>query len=370
MIELSRRTRIMPHGLLRRGTDTYPCERVIFRDTATGATIWKMTRAPHETRHVYSNISPWNANGSHIALRTIRNGEYLTMLLPADGSELKSLLRPYAYHWCPVRPERLYFRNREPRGKWRMRWINVFTGKQHPFGPVTPLSAVVGPSHDGRKVLLVENAQSRTARSSVGRLVDVDTGKWNSMDFKYVTHQVWFTKRPDYAISLNYEVRNKYRQGMTSDSWLIDADGRNLRKVRDHHMSHRGFSPDGKRVVFHGTGIRVRNVEGGGEKRVARISGGGHTSWQVTPEWFVASMGNAIRCLGANDQGFQYRLCCPNTGLGFSEYSSSIFPDSSRDGTKIGFTSNMLGDTDFYQVIARLPAPPQRLQARVRGGKV
>jgi len=373
LIELSRRTRMMPTKLLLKDGKTYPCERVIFKDTATGATIWRMTRAPGFTRHYYSNISPWNANGSLIMLRSNRDheGKFSRYLLPADGSRLAPIDVNGSY-WCPVHPERIFYTEYLPPDKAEIYlcYYNVKTGEKRRVGPKLPRSGLFpGPSHDGKKLLAVQNGYSRTARKSIGHIVDVETGVHTAIDFGYVTHQVWFTGRPDYTISLNYEVRNKYFKESGGGSLLINADGTNLRRIRRKHCSHRGFGPDGKRVAFHGGGIRVMNVDGTDEKVVARV-GGGHLSWQVTPDWLVVTAGNAIRCIAMKEQGFKYRISCPNTALRFSEYWTEAHLDSSPDGTKIGYASSMMGETDFYQVVSRLPAPPRNLRARVQARTV
>ena len=370
LVELSRRTRIMPREHVRRG-ETYACERVVFADTATGATIWKMTRAPGYTRHTYSNMSPWNADGSMLMLRSDRDqrGKGWVYLMPSDGPGIRAVNVGGTY-WCPVHPDRLFYRVWSPNTEtMEVGWYNPRTGRTHAIGQV-PRGGMIPPSHDGRKLLVVRGGYSATSRKSVGCLIDVETGSTLPIDFGYTTHQVWFTKRPDYTISFNYESRNKHYKESGGGSWLVNADGTNRRRVRKKHCSHRGFSPDGKRVAFHGGGgIRVMNVDGSDEKVVARV-GGGHLSWQVTPEWLVVTAGNAIRAIGMQGQGFRYRIACPNTQIGFSEYLTEAHLDSSPDGTKIAFASSMLGDTDFYQAIARLPGPPRNVRARRDGRTV
>ncbi len=75
LAELARRTRVKPHELLRAVDGAYPSERVIFRDRATGAELWKMSRNPGCTRHHYPNFAIWNADGSQLMLRSRRPGD-------------------------------------------------------------------------------------------------------------------------------------------------------------------------------------------------------------------------------------------------------------------------------------------------------
>ena len=375
LIELSQRTRIPPPSLAGKPVDVFPCERVVFRDTATGATVWKMTRWPGTTRHNYANMRCWNANGQLVKLLSSRTLSGESFLLRSDGSELRRI-PVRGRHWCPANPDRLLCGDITVKGSGRDRIIttryyryNVRTGEKWQYPQTLPRSYLLPITLDGKKMLVVTHHQSRDARKSQGYFIDVETGRHNVLDFRYVTHQVWFTKRPDYTISLNYEVQNKYviEAGGDLGSWLIDCDGGNLRKVRDHHMSHRAFSPDGKRVAFHSGGIAVMNVDGTGEKIVSRHSGG-HVSWQVTPKWAIPSTGNALRCVGMADQGFDYVICRPNFQTSFLPEGGKARPESSPDGTKVAFTSTMLGDFDYYNVVSRLPGAPRNVRAELTGG--
>ena len=56
--ELAKRTRVKPFTMLKGKDDTYGSERLVFKDTATGATIWKMSWNPGYNRHHYSNMLP------------------------------------------------------------------------------------------------------------------------------------------------------------------------------------------------------------------------------------------------------------------------------------------------------------------------
>jgi Fibronectin type III domain/Carbohydrate binding domain len=370
MIELSRRSRVIPVDVISPDRKAFPSERVIFRDTATGATIWKMTRWPGSSRHHYSNMRTWNANGSLIRIRSDRAGitKAATLLLSADGSGMKRV-DVAGRQWCAVNPERLYYPVWHSDGMMTVMWYDVFTGKTYSLPKKTPQGTLIPVSKDGKKILAVKGGYSATNRKSVGTLIDVATGNYKTIEFGYTTHQVWFTKRPDYTISFNYESRNKYYKQSGGGSNLIDADGKNLRRIRKKHCTHRGFSPDGKRVAFHHSGIRVMNVDGTNE-RLASKRGGGHLAWVVSPDWLIATARNTIRCIGMSNQGYEYVISHPNTQLGFSEYQTEAHLDSSPDGTKIGYASSMLGDTDFYQVVARLPGQPRTVRATMKGRKV
>ena len=356
--ELADRTRIPPKWLTDRDIKTYPSERVVFKDSVTGAEIWKMTRWPGSTRHRYSNMNAFNANGEFVSARSDRGKKYL--LVASDGSG-HQVVPISASEWCPKNPERLY--GREGVGKQRKQsriyWYDVYTGKRHDVPGVFPYCYIMPPHVDGKKALLIDQVAKRTK----GYIVDVATGEAVTLDFKHPGHQIWFTKRPDYLVSINYS-RTVWDQLQGGGSWLINGDGTNLRRIRGRGMTHRGFSPDGRRVAFHSGGIHVMNVDGTGE-RVASPRGGGHLSWRVTPEWVVVTSGNSIRCIGTNRQGFEYAMAHPNTQLGFSYYGTEAHLDSSPDGTKVGYASSMMGDVDFYSLVSRLPGAPRDVKVVV-----
>src|SRR5436190_1277843 len=68
LTELSKRTRIKPFASLSTPNGEFGCERLVFQDSVTRATVWKMTRNPGFNRHVYSNIAVWNIDGSELCL--------------------------------------------------------------------------------------------------------------------------------------------------------------------------------------------------------------------------------------------------------------------------------------------------------------
>ncbi len=368
--EFASRTSFVPENL-RGSVKEYPAERLVFRDTDTGAEIIKMTRYPGSTRHVYSNALTYDADGGNVFIRSTRGGSMKTQFfsLPSDGSKL--VRHNHAGRiFDAKKPDTVWCRQWPPvDGRMKIYSYNIKTGEKHVLPGNYPTGGIGVPHPDGKKLLVTSLNQNRTARRSSATIIDIATGKAITYPFPYTTHQVWFTKTPDYMLSFNLEKRNKYvAEKKLEGSFLATLDGK-WRKVRDKHMSHRGFSPDGKRVAFHHGGIKIMNIDGSGE-RLATRHGGGHLSWMVTPEWFLVTAKNSIRCIGANKQEYDYIICRPNTQLYFSEYNTEAQLDSSPDGTKIGYASSMLQDTDFYQAISRLPLPPRGVFAQVHGEEV
>ena len=369
LIELATRGRILPPALREPGLTEWPCEKLVYKDTATGATIWKMTRWPGYSRHHYANMLCWNANGALVKLLSNRSRN---VLMASDGRRMFKLDVPdadYITKWCPVRPERLYAH--EYRGDKRVFYmVDVVTKKKRYLPGVYGGRADMWVPHpDGKRLIIVDNSASPTAETSHGYVIDPDTGEVSKFDFGGVTHQVWFTKRKDYLIGFGYEGANKYFTKERHGQWLIGPDGTGLRKVADPKWGHCGYSPDGKEVAFHGVNLRVADVMTGKDRQVSSNSGG-HATWMVTPEWFVSSTTGVLRCVGAKGQGFEYVLCHSRFQSPFGNFSGRERPCSSWDGTKVAYSSSMMGDWDFYNVISRLPGAPRQVRCRVQGAGV
>lgn len=371
LIELADRGRILPAHLRQKGLKQHPCEKVVFKDTATGATIWKMTRWPGYSRHQYANMLCWNANAS---LLKIISSRARNLLLTSDGRTMLKLGVPGADwidRWCPVNKDRLYVS--EYRGDEKVIYTFDVSTQEKRYLPGTyprQGTSLWVPHPDGKHILVVDNSQSTTALTSHGYFIDVDTGKCVKFDFGGVTHQVWFTKREDCLIYFGYESANKHYTHERTGAWLIDPDGTNLRRAYNPKWLHRDFSPDGKRVAFHNIGLMICNVIDGKDEVQVSSHSGGHATWQVTPEWFVSSTQGVLRCVGAQGQGFEYVLCSSQFQSPFDNFKGRERPCSSPDGTKIAYSSTMLGDFDFYNVISRLPHPPQQVECDMKARAV
>ncbi len=365
--ELAARRRFKPFDLIADEEGVHPSERVIFRDTATGAITARMTHSPYYNRHIYSNQWIWNCDGSLLAFRSRRDpdGWYI---MDADGNHIRYLIGEIPF-WSRSDPDIVFHRDTSDR---TIRALNVRTGEQRIVFTIPDeldgLGFTIWPMHpDGKKLFVVVGNQTARRPDNWGYLVDIDSGEYTRIDFPHTTHQVWFTKDPDYTISYNYERR---APGEYIDvSMLVDADGTNHRQARARHMSHRGYSPDGTRVAFHaGGGIHIMDALGGNERLLA-TGGGGHLSWQVDDEWLVATMRNAIYRIWTDD-GHKTLINLPNTQLHYYNYPCEAHLESSPDGTKIGYASSMLGDIDLYQVVMKPPDPPRNLSAHADGERI
>ncbi len=360
LAELAARRSFKPFRAVADEGGVYPSERVIFRDSSTGAIIARLTHNPGSNRHVYSNVWIWNADGSKLLLNTTREPRGWH-LMDADGGNIRFLANQMPM-WHRTDPDVLFYRDTT---ELSLKRHNIATGEVETIWTVpedlNSMGYTIWPIHpDGKKFFVIVGNQTRRVDGNWGYMMNVDGTDVVRIDFPHTTHQVWFTKGPDYALSYNYE---KNSPGDYIDaSFLVDADGTNHRQARDRHMSHRGYSPDGTRVAFHGPGgVRIMDVEGTNERLLAP-GPGGHLSWDADDDWLLATQRNAINCVWT-DNGHSTMIGAPNTQLNYFNYPCEAHLESSSDGTKIGYASCMLGDIDLYQVVMKLPDAPRNLQA-------
>jgi len=392
LAELAARRRFKPYGLLLRD-GAYAGERLVFRDTATGAAIWKMTRDPHNVRHWYSNIAPWSCDGS-VMLLTGQRERAGAWVIPLDGGPMRYVSPHYNPLWSPVKPGVYYQGEFEPnfmtlydqarsrsemvaavrarRAGSKRCWIverDIRTGARRVLfeGDRIGLRDI---SPDGRTLLL--SGAWRPPTHGVWWM-DADTGETQRVDVEGRYHQIWFTKEPDYAVWFGYANYSPttYRPG----GYLLRPGWDKPKRLdRRSPFSHGAASPDGTRIAYFAGEFCLRDWDGAKRHVLWDLVGkGGHTSWRVDPDWLVLSLANNTihrAVLTPDGRAYPMRICVANTGKPFSAYCTEVHPETSPDGTKIGYTSSMMGSVDFYIAVNRLPDPVRNLRARVEGGQV
>jgi len=367
--ELASRSRFKPYELLRNESGGYDTDRVIFRDTGTGAEIWLMARSADgkSTRHFYMEASPWNADGSLLCLDTGQLGKS-TLFVPADGSSWRPAGERYpSYQWDRLDPRRLFFRRAREGGGAELAAVDVVTGEATVLRQFQGSTSIWPTSQDGKYVLIRENIPDKTQYSGVTThiwLIERDGREAIWLDPKHQVHQLWFSKRPDHSVEFNYSTA---RETGRSGAYMMWPDG-TLKKVADPHWSHRAHSPDGEWVTASGTARIIR--WDGSETRVIGGAGTTHNSWRTSNDWWAASSGRYLVRIAADGRDFVQRLGAHNSRLDKSTYWAEAHPQMSADGTKLAYGSNMLHDIEFYNLIMRLPGAPRDLRADMRDGAV
>ena len=363
--ELASRTAFKPYSLLADESGRYQSDLVIFRDSGTGAEIWMMARSGGaSTRHMYMEMSPWNADGSLLAFHSGQLGKG-TIMMPADGSSWEKL--PFyasGFQWDRRDRERLFFRQyrgHDQLDHWDLAVANIVTGEQQATFSYEGDIGIWPMSQDGEKLLvqekILDEAGEPTSRLWIMNRDGADglmltAGGW--------IHQSWFTKAGDYSVEFEWEGQKPYGQ------FMITTDNE-VHKIADAAYGHRAHSPDGVWLAPGGQ-LCVINKQTR-EIRVISDYGSGHQTWETDPNWYAASSGRYLRRVVAFGSSPTAQLLgAHNSQLKHSTYWSEAHPEMSRDGTKLGYASSMLGNIEFYQLIMRRPDAPTLESARTGEG--
>lgn len=365
LAELASRTSFKPYALLQGAEGWCQPDRVLFRDTSTGADLCLASRsAGTSTRHIYMEMSPWNADGSLLCFTTGQTGG--TMLMRADASAWRRM--PYyasAYVWDRRLPERIYFRSYRGYDKhdlWDLAFGNVVTGEvtlgRRFEGDISlwPLS------QDSEKLLVQERLAGADGKAySHLWLMNRDARDGLMLDPHGETHQTWFNKLPDYSVEFEWEGQEPPGQ------YSIGTDG-TVRKLFDQTTGHRAHSPSGEWIAVM-AGCAIRNFRTG-ELKVISSESSDHQTWETDNNWYCTSSGRYLRRVVAFGSPTTQLLGAHNSGLKHSTYWTEAHPEMSHDGTKLGYASCMLGDIEFYWLVMGKPSAPQALQATPAGGNV
>ena len=381
-----------PYELLRDEEGRSRFERLIFRDQGTGTDIWRITSDWSAANAIYSNMYPWNRDGSAYKLSTWERpgGPYL--IADPDGDALRGAPDGGALSWSRD-PDWLVYTSRDTLAQ-----VNWRTGER-------------------KTLYTVPDELKHGGRGSLSANLDLP----GLVYFE----QAFGTKAPLYFIDL--KTKQVTRLPITSDStgdrekdWLYSAglsrgrDGEWWVRYSLNHLPHlsnqnpyqqRAVSPDGKisldrlkldqppgklaqPLYSHGGTQPSQHYEtgysGGGiclwdfakweGKMLVPGPQDGHISWEYQDDWFFAGT-NGRPLTGAFSSvllkvytdGTWYHVAYGNTIN--TEYNTNFFANLSPDGTKGSFSSTMLGPVDLFWCVISYPEPPVDVQARLQGGK-
>jgi hypothetical protein len=374
LVELDSRRRIKPFELFKSAAGEYPSERLIFRDSATGNLVWKMSRNPGFNFHQYSNIPAWNLDGSQMLLLSTRPAGSRFWTVAPDGSRWTPTtinMSGWAF-WNTRDAHKIYALDSGTRSIVE---VDVASGQSR---RIWDLSAEKGelklfrPSVDGEKFLVREKYVPAGGNDthSYGLILNTDgTGQPQRFDLGREAGQMWFLKRNDYAFTFG---ASQFDKNVPDQQWLCEpVKNGAIRAINRTGFGHLGVSPAGTRMAYRTSppnAIWLSDAQTWEAKKcltydvqIARV-GGNHLSWECDDRWLVASVGNSIYEVQV-DAGTARPICVPNTQHNKSVESE---PESSPDGTKIIYNSTMLGDCDVYVAIQRLPDAPRNIQRQGR----
>lgn len=364
--ELAARTAFKPYSLLLGSDGSYQSDRVIYQDSSTGTETWLLSRSPGgSTRHIYMEMSPWNADGSLLCFTTSQVGGGTMLMDPGTGVWRKLPYYASAYIWDRRQPERIYFRSYRGHDKTDLWDLAIGDVKQGTFERVKRFDGDLSlwpMSTDAEKLLVQEHFRPEGGKPySRLWLMDRDGKTGQMLDPKGETHQTWFMKLPDYSVEFEWEGQEPPGQ------YVISTDGK-VRKLFDQTTGHRAHSPNGEWIAVM-SGCAIRNSRTG-ELKVISSESSDHQTWETDDNWYATSSGRFMRRVVAFGSPTTQLIGAHNTALKHSTYWTEAHPEMSHDGTKLGYASSMMGDIEFYWMVMGTPSPPQRLTARREGNNL
>lgn len=214
--------------------DRYPPEKRVFRDTATGVTIWQLTDHPAISHHPYFLNCAWA--GRWVIVTSYRTGRPELYAIDEEGGEIRQLTDS---------------------------------------GDINPWSACVG--QDGRQVFFTAGSQLR--------MVDVETAQVEVVaDFPPDVRLGNCSLRPD-----GQEIVTCARAAPVNLILAIATDGSGHRELFETTglLAHAQFSPDGRAILYAGNLPRLWIMDADGRNnRVLRAQT--HREWITHESWLNA----------------------------------------------------------------------------------
>ncbi|MCX7012889.1 MAG: fibronectin type III domain-containing protein [Candidatus Sumerlaeota bacterium] len=359
---------------------SYLTERTVYRDSATGALVWRMTCDPAVDVNDYYDIPAWNANGSLIAFESRRaSGPRERWLMDANGANLRPFPTPDGQpiatgYWSILYPDRFYHTRKDDTGT-RVVATNPYTGEERVVASAPKALDNMQPPHPSEQWFLfgTQPGKDDTSAASMAHVLGVD-GSLREVAFEKRWHRLRFTKSPDQRLFFNFD---DPREQFTI---LPDGSGRTF--IPDPG-SHPDWLVGGKELTYFAAGaIWGVQWDGTGKRLIMQHNNGGHGGPCLDGEYYVADTPKRgdypDSILYIRTDGSQVCHTIAKHMSAYLSHSSTWHPDhhtthphpvASPDGTKILYNSDFLGKyTDIYVAIARLPDPPRDLQSRVEGG--
>ncbi|KPL01463.1 MAG: hypothetical protein AMK75_04810 [Planctomycetes bacterium SM23_65] len=359
-----------------KGGVTWASDRTIFRDSLTGAEVWRLTNIPSGViRHSYSGVPAWNANGRFIQFNILYRAGWLF-----DQEKCTLRQARVGGQWSPTEPNMLF-----TSGQWKgTKAVLAYDIKQqkalHPLGPVRTYAGICPISADGKWVAWREGTQDRAttfglAAADGSAYKSIATHGGIVVERSPVTldplpdppslevtrggiHQMYFTRRTDHSVETNVHGDDPHARYFTPDGKMFAGT---------ENLTHQSWHPEGKYVLFMKGGLV--GMEPVTKKRwmilqVARAIEG-HTTWNsFDPDWAAMSWrsrtGGEIIRVSMRDDHSVARLAasCP-VNPDTTAYNNDEFACMSPDGTKILFMSTMSGSVNEYLVVAANPRAPR-----------
>jgi len=374
---LASRFGVKPYAELLGQDGVWQSERVIFRDVDTGATVMRLTNDPWADELSYFKGN-WSADGKHVVFRR-RPGMWESstpthgpMAMNSDGTGLRNVFRDYPMvrkEVCsPTEPDICYAMAADK----KLVAFDLATGKTHHV-----VRDVLGCWHlkvsiDGKYLM----GRSDITKGGKGLwIVSGDGKEYHESPIPEAIHDSYQFHPSQRKVMFWYEGRYRTEGfvqcdfdggGMTKVDMLFDWNHGDVGLDRGAHCEGYITRIQGdtwlyKQVLFAPPGVEYYDDP---------ADANGYLAWSPKDQLWVYSTRilrrphiselHAFHAEPAPDKVVnRYRICY--TAL--KRPGCLDNPGASPDGTKVLFNSNMLDNVDAYCVVARLPEPPQALNA-------
>ena len=321
-------------------------ERTIYKDPETGRTVWRMTSSKSNDKHGYYSSQSWNADMTKIVWSTAppqaKRGSIWVM--DADGSNFRKLAEdvPYGMHtgsnasWSRDGKHIYYGQtgavDLQGRKVKRPPADNVqFSKDEYVQGPIRITKEMCSRLSPHRKLL---DAQPATIRNP----------KW-SPDHR--TFMIGYSNEYENPETLERRVPT------VKELYLIDADGKNFRRL-DDYAHHHSWLADSKNIIFAGhDGLVVETADGKSRRVISKVTG---THPSVSPQGTLVvtdiytAKGDYLALIHVKDGRVEKLVNTPRTHPR-NHKQTHTHPMWSPDGSMVMYDSDESGVCQIYIVI-------------------
>ena len=359
----------------------YDAPRVIYRDTATGVEVWKVTHLYRLDRLLGTGQKSWSADGKFFAFtsywRPMTNN---VSMLTADATRVLAIrargvaapgmwsAKGHVYYSMPYSGIYAYdAETRKTTTLFKLAADKKFPGRNWiKFHPESMQVMQYAWQFGKKAVIRIWDLKTMTYRDIPTKTLSADPYK--PKDWLY---GAGFVNADVIRYGMNHIPhlsKNNIPQGWTCNlktgEYAVDKD------VHDR-ASHGTRSPSGKVVGYFRGGLAYKPRPGAKKIHIGGLGGDGHMMFAYQDR--IAISGDVsddalVSMIYPETRNVVYISYAQNFFTGY--YGSIIFVSMSPDVTKLCFTSDMMGYRDLYWGVTNYPMPPVNVRTERAGAAI